>query len=115
MVFLNYIREIIHGVFINAYSGIPGTNEAWCLCIRKNNAADTLIKTISSSLYERLFVSTNLNVSVVAGDYIEIKGVQPTRVRNPLTRFIEDIFTSNNGYGTKTWSGNHQTGSLTRS
>ena len=85
MVFLNYICGIINGVLINAYSGKPGKNEAWSLYIRKNNAADTLIKTISSSSYERLFVSTNLNVSVVAGDYIEIKGVQPTWVTNPLT------------------------------
>ena len=85
MVFLNYICGIINGVLINAYSGKPGTNEACSLYIRKNNAADPLIKTISSSSYERLFVSTNLNVSVVAGDYIEIKGVQPTWATNPLT------------------------------
>jgi PKD repeat protein len=75
----------INRVFINAYSGTPGTNEAWSLYIRKNDAADTLIKTISSSSFERLFVSTNLNISVVAGDYIEIKGVQPTWATNPLT------------------------------
>jgi hypothetical protein len=89
MVFLNYICGIIKGIIINAYSGTQGTNEAWSLCIRKNNAADNLIKTISSSSYERLFVSTNLNVSVVAGDYIEIKGVQPTWVTNPLTTIYQ--------------------------
>lgn len=44
MVFLNYMCGIINGVFINASSGKPGTNEAWSLSIRKNNAADTLIK-----------------------------------------------------------------------
>jgi len=33
--------------------------------------------------------STNLNVSVVAGDYIEIKGVQPTWVTNPLTTIYQ--------------------------
>jgi PKD repeat protein len=75
----------INRVFINAYSGTAGTGEAWSLYIRKNNAPDTLIKTISSSSNERLFVSTNLNLPVVAGDYIEIKGVQPTWVTNPLT------------------------------
>jgi PKD repeat protein len=75
----------INRVFINVYSGTPGTNEAWSLYIRKNDATDTLIKTIASSSYERLFEATNLNLSVVAGDYIEIKGVQPTWATNPLT------------------------------
>jgi PKD repeat protein len=75
----------INRVFINAYSGTPGTNEAWSLSVRKNDAADTLIKTISSSSNERLFVSTDLNLSVTAGDYIEIKGVQPTWATNPAT------------------------------
>ena len=75
----------INRVFINAYSGTAGTNEAWSLSIRKNNAEDTLIDRISSTSNERLFVSSNLNISVVTGDYIEIKGVQPTWATNPAT------------------------------
>jgi hypothetical protein len=94
MVFLNYFCGIINSFLINAYSGKPGTNEAWSLYIRKNNAEDTLIKTISSSSYERLFESANLNVSVVTGDYIEIKRVQPTWVTKPLTTiYREYIYT----------------------
>jgi hypothetical protein len=85
MVFLNYIRLIIKGVFINAYSRKPGTNEAWSLYIRKHNAADTLIKTLSVSAYERIFNNYTINLPVTVGDYVEIKGVQPTRATNPLT------------------------------
>jgi hypothetical protein len=76
MVFLNYICGIIDGVRINAYSGKPGTNEAWSLYVRKNNAADTLIKTLSVSAYERIFNNYTINLPVTVGDYVEIKGVQ---------------------------------------
>ena len=75
----------INRVFINVYSGTAGTNEAWSLYIRKNDVTDTLIDTITSSSNERLFESSNLNLSVAAEDYIEIKGVQPTWATNPAT------------------------------
>ena len=75
----------INRVFINVYSGTAGTNEAWSLYIRKNDVTDTLIDTITSSSNERLFENSNLNLSVAAEDYIEIKGVQPTWATNPAT------------------------------
>jgi PKD repeat protein len=78
-------KGTINRVFINVYSGTAGSNEAWSLYIRKNDATDTLIDTIASSSNERLFESTNLNISVTEGDYIEIKGVQPTWATNPAT------------------------------
>lgn len=67
------------------YSGTAGTAEGWSLYVRKNNAADTLIATVSNSASERVFRNTGLNIAVNAGDYIEIKGIQPTWATNPLT------------------------------
>lgn len=70
---------------IYCYSGTAGTNEAWSLYIRLNNSTDTLIQTLSVATNERVFTNTSLNITVAAGDYIEIKGIQPTWGTNPLT------------------------------
>lgn len=70
---------------IYTYSGTAGTAEAWSLYIRLNNTTDTLIQTVAISANERTWVNSALSISVVAGDYIEIKGVQPTWVTNPNT------------------------------
>ena len=70
---------------IYCYSGTAGTAEAWSLYIRKNNSADTLIATLSVSASERVFSNATLNIAMAAGDYFEIKGVQPLWATNPLT------------------------------
>lgn len=70
---------------IYTFSGTAGTNEAWSLYVRKNNTTDTLIQTVSLATSERVFSNSSLSISVVAGDYIEIKGIQPTWATNPLT------------------------------
>jgi hypothetical protein len=82
-----YIRKAgtITMANIYCYSGTAGTGEAWSLYIRKNNAADTLIATLSVAASERVFTNSALSIPVVAGDYIEIKGVQPLWATNPLT------------------------------
>jgi hypothetical protein len=82
-----YIRKAgtIKIAEIYCYSGTAGTNEVWSLYIRKNNNADTLIATKSVATNERVFNNASLSIAVVAGDYIEIKGVQPTWTTNPLT------------------------------
>lgn len=82
-----YIRKAgtIKIAEIYCYSGTAGTNEAWSLYVRKNNTTDTLIATVSAATSERIFSNTGLSIAVVAGDYIEIKGVQPTWATNPLT------------------------------
>ena len=67
------------------YSGTAGTAENWSLYIRLNNTTDTLIATIGAATNARQFSNAALNISVVAGDYIEIKSVQPTWATNPLT------------------------------
>jgi hypothetical protein len=82
-----YIRKAgtIKIAEIYCYSGTAGTAEAWSLYIRKNNTTDTLIKTLTVNTNERIFTNEALNIPVVAGDYIEIKGVQPLWATNPLT------------------------------
>lgn len=70
---------------IYCFSGTAGTNEAWSISIRLNNATDTLIQTVSSASGVRTFTNSSLNVAVVAGDYVEIKSVNPTWATNPLT------------------------------
>jgi hypothetical protein len=82
-----YIRRTctLKAVEIYCYSGTAGTAEAWSLYIRKNNTTDVLIQTLSAATSERVFTNATLNISLVSGDYIEIKGVQPTWATNPLT------------------------------
>lgn len=70
---------------IYCYSGTAGSNESWSLYVRKNNTTDTLIATLSVSASERVFSNAALNVTFVSGDYLEIKGVQPSWGTNPLT------------------------------
>jgi hypothetical protein len=82
-----YVRKAgtIKTAEIYCYSGTAGTNEAWSLYIRKNNTTDYLIATLSVAANERVFSNTNLSISMAAGDYFEVKGVQPTWATNPAT------------------------------
>lgn len=82
-----YIRKAgtIKMVQLYCYSGTAGTGEAWVANIRLNNTTDTQIASVASATSERIFTNSSLNIAVVAGDYIEIKMVNPTWVTNPLT------------------------------
>lgn len=70
---------------IYCYSGTAGTAENWSLYVRLNNTTDTLIETLGAGASERIFNNESLSIAVSAGDYIEIKGIQPTWATNPLT------------------------------
>jgi hypothetical protein len=82
-----YIRKdgTIKIAEIYTYSGTAGSNEAWSLYIRLNNTADYLIATVSAATNERVFSNTSLSIAVAAGNYIQIKGIQPTWGTNPAT------------------------------
>jgi hypothetical protein len=82
-----YIRTpgTITQALVNANSGTAGTAESWTMYVRKNNAIDYPIATNAVSAGERTFGNFTIDVPVVAGDYLEIKSVQPTWVTNPLT------------------------------
>lgn len=70
---------------IYCYSGTAGTNQAWSGYVRLNNTTDTLIATLSVATSERVFSNSALSIAVVAGDYFEIKFINPTWATNPLT------------------------------
>lgn len=82
-----YIRKagVLKIAEIYCYSGTAGTAENWSLYVRHNNTTDYLIATLGVSASERVFSNTALSITVNVGDYIEIKGIQPTWGTNPLT------------------------------
>jgi len=82
-----YIRNpgVIKMAEIYSYSGVAGSNEPWSLYVSINNATDYLISTVSAATNERIFSNTTLNITVNSGDYVEIKGIQPTWKTNPAT------------------------------
>jgi len=75
----------IKRIEIYCYSGTAGTAENWSGYIRLNNSTDTLIATVGAATNERRFSNTGLSIAVVAGDYFEIKFINPTWSTNPLT------------------------------
>ena len=75
----------IKRVDVYCQSSTAGTAEAWPLSIRLNNTTDTLIASLTLATQERIFSNASLNIAVTAGDYIEIKCVNPTWATNPLT------------------------------
>lgn len=82
-----YIRKActIRIAEIYCYAGTAGTSENWSLYIRKNNTTDTLIATVGASTNQRIFSNTSLSIAMDAGDYFEIKAVNPTWATNPNT------------------------------
>jgi hypothetical protein len=75
----------IKAVYIYTYSGTAGTAEAWVMNIWKNNTTDTQIASVALAAVDRIWSNVALSISVVAGDYIEIKEVCPTWATNPAT------------------------------
>jgi hypothetical protein len=69
--------------YAHFHAGTAGTAENWSLYIRLNNTTDTLVQTIGLSNANRVFSKTDLSIAVVAGDYIELKEIQPTWATNP--------------------------------
>jgi len=73
---------------IYCYSGTAGTGEDWSLYIRVNNTTDTLIATVGLAAKERIFSNAALSIPVVAGDYFEIKMVNPNWATPPATTYF---------------------------
>jgi hypothetical protein len=80
-----YIRRpgMITVAEIYSWATTAGTAEAWSLYVRKNSATDYLIATLTVAASERIWSNTALAIAVVAGDYIEIKVVNPAWATNP--------------------------------
>ena len=73
----------IKAAYIMAHANTAGTAEAWVCNIRLNNTSDTQIASTALSNVRRTWINAGLNIAVVAGDYIEIKCVNPTWATNP--------------------------------
>lgn len=73
----------IKACMIHLHSATAGTAENWSMYIRLNNTTDTLVGTLALNTAHRLWSKTDLNISVTAGNYIEIKEIQPAWVTNP--------------------------------
>jgi hypothetical protein len=82
-----YIRKAgtVKAANIFSFSGTIGTADAWPCSIRLNNTTDTLIESVAANTAERTWDNVSLNISVVVGDYVEIKCVNPTWATNPNT------------------------------
>ena len=83
-----YIRRAgtIRIAEIYAYSDTAGTGEPWGMSIRLNGATDYPIgANLTVATNERIWTQSSMNIPVGAGDYIQIKSVQPDWAVNPLT------------------------------
>ncbi len=67
---------------------VVGSNENWSMYVRVNNAADTLIQTVGSNTNPRIWTNSSLAISLAAGDYIEIKMINPTWATAPQGCFL---------------------------
>lgn len=74
----------ISRVEVYCYSGTAGTAESWTMSIGVN-ASYTTVATVTNALNERIFRNASLSIPVTAGQYIEMRGVQPTWATNPAT------------------------------
>lgn len=70
---------------VYSYAGTAGTAENWSMYVRINNSSDALIQTLALGAADRVWANDAMALSVVAGDYIEIKEVQPSWATNPAT------------------------------
>lgn len=73
----------IKKAYITANCATAGTAEAWPVYVRLNNTTDTLVESTAVSSTFRTWTNTSLSIAVVAGDYIEMKAVNPAWVTNP--------------------------------
>lgn len=81
-----YIPKVgtIKAVFL-FFSQTAGSNETSTLSIRLNNTTDTTINAaVTNDAAQTIFSNTALAITVIAGDYFEIKWPTPIWATNPL-------------------------------
>ena len=78
----------IKGGQIYIRTSVGTTSENWTLSIRLNNTTNTTFATVGTTALEKIFGTTSLNISVVAGDFIEIITSTPAWVTGPGASFI---------------------------
>lgn len=85
------------GTIKSAYLYLRATTttstENWTMSIRLNASSSTTLATVGTSSIDKVFSNTGLNISVVAGDYIEIITTTPAWTSAPGSTFaIGNIF-----------------------
>lgn len=90
-----YIRKagVIRFAEIYSRAGTAGTAENWSLYIRLNDTTDYLIQTVGAATQERIWTNSSLNIPVVAGDYVEIKMINPAWVTSPVNIAFGGVIT----------------------
>ena len=78
----------IKGGQIYIRTSVGTTTENWTLSIRLNNTTNTTFATVATTALEKIFGTTSLNISVVAGDFIEIITSTPAWLTPPGASFI---------------------------
>jgi hypothetical protein len=53
--------------------------------VRLNGATDYPVANLTQAANERIWSNTSISIPVAAGDYIQIKSVQPAWATNPAT------------------------------
>lgn len=74
---------VIKIVNLYTFAAVAGSNQAWSLYVRLNDTTDTLVATVSAATQERIFNNSGLAIAVAAGDYIQLKMVNPTWTTDP--------------------------------
>lgn len=64
------------------------STETWTISIRLNNTTNTTFASTANNSLDKVFGTTGLNISVVAGDYIEITTTTPAFTTAPGSTFI---------------------------
>lgn len=82
----------ISKVHVYSYSSTAGSGEQWTVSLRLNDTTDHLVAAVSTASSERIFAD-DLAIAVVAGDFFEIKSIQPAWATNPEgTSFAGYVF-----------------------
>ena len=74
----------IKATYLHMVSTTAGSNEAWPAYVRVNDTTDYLIDTVSVSATQREWNNASMSASVAAGDFVEVKFVNPTWATNPV-------------------------------
>lgn len=83
----------IKGGTIYARTTTATSSENWTISIRLNNSSNTTFATLGNTSIDKIFTASGLNISVAAGDYIEITTTTPAWVTAPSnTWFYGSIF-----------------------
>jgi hypothetical protein len=76
----------IRAAIVNAYTGVTGSAENVIWYLRKNNTTDYQIDAgHSMNVENQLWVNYNLDIPVIAGDYIIFKCTTPAWAANPTS------------------------------